>query len=68
MDGSCVATTGFKGGAAPHPPFGHLLPVNGAKELLAALHALVLQRWRLAKSPTKASFSPFYGEKMAAAR
>ena len=41
--------------------------VTGRKKLAAAL-AFFLRRWRLAKSAAPASFSPFYGEKMAAAR
>ncbi|WP_217578616.1 hypothetical protein [Mesorhizobium sp. GbtcB19] len=46
-----------KVGAAPHPPFGHLLPANGEKAATAAL-APFLQRSQLTKSLAKSVPSP----------
>ena len=55
--------------AAPHPPFGHLLPVNGEKEDgrdRGAPCCRRRQRWR--NRLTRSVLLPVHGEKMPAGR
>ena len=60
-----METIAASAGAAPHPPFGHLLPVNGAKDTLMAAFA---NRRRCRKSAGVAAslLLPVHGEKVPA--
>jgi hypothetical protein len=57
-----METTAANVGAAPHPPFRHLLPVNGAKDTLAAGFANH-QGSKKSAGVAASLFLPVHGEK-----
>ena len=65
VQGLTKQTIAANAGAAPHPPFGHLLPVNGAKDALIAAFAN-RQRCRESAGIAASPLLPVHGEKVPA--